>query len=49
MKTSAGIVLFKRENNEFHYFLVHPGGPFWKNKDLGKEKYYLMKIHYQEL
>ncbi|WP_228377367.1 NUDIX hydrolase [Chryseobacterium indologenes] len=35
MKTSAGIVLFKRENNEFHYFLVHPGGPFWKNKDLG--------------
>ncbi len=35
MKTSAGILLFKRENEKFFYFLVHPGGPFWKNKDLG--------------
>ena len=35
MKTSAGILLFKRENEKFFYFLVHPGGPFWKNKDIG--------------
>ncbi|GEN74287.1 NUDIX hydrolase [Chryseobacterium hagamense] len=35
MKTSAGILLFKRENEKFFYFLVHPGGPFWKSKDLG--------------
>lgn len=35
MKTSSGILLFKRENEKFFYFLVHPGGPFWKNKDLG--------------
>lgn len=35
MKTSAGILLFKREEGNFFYFLVHPGGPFWKNKDLG--------------
>lgn len=35
MKTSAGILLFKREKRNFFYFLVHPGGPFWKNKDLG--------------
>ncbi|MDQ1162468.1 putative NUDIX family NTP pyrophosphohydrolase [Chryseobacterium sp. SORGH_AS 447] len=35
MKTSAGILLFKRKNEKFFYFLVHPGGPFWKNKDLG--------------
>lgn len=35
MKTSAGILLFKRENKKLFYFLVHPGGPFWKNKDLG--------------
>lgn len=35
MKTSAGILLFKRINSEFYYFLVHPGGPFWKNKNLG--------------
>ncbi|WP_228464556.1 NUDIX hydrolase [Chryseobacterium antibioticum] len=35
MKTSAGILLFKREKNNLFYFLVHPGGPFWKNKDAG--------------
>lgn len=35
MKTSAGILLFKREKNKLYYFLVHPGGPFWKNKDTG--------------
>ncbi|REC76505.1 NUDIX hydrolase [Chryseobacterium elymi] len=35
MKTSAGILLFKREKNSHYYFLVHPGGPFWKNKEAG--------------
>ena len=35
MKISAGILLFKREKEEIFYFLVHPGGPFWKNKDAG--------------
>ncbi|SEM31022.1 Predicted NTP pyrophosphohydrolase, NUDIX family [Chryseobacterium taichungense] len=35
MKISAGILLFKRKEGKFFYFLVHPGGPFWKNKDLG--------------
>lgn len=35
MKISAGILLFKRNKNQFFYFLVHPGGPFWKNKDSG--------------
>ncbi|WP_027379555.1 NUDIX hydrolase [Chryseobacterium daeguense] len=35
MKTSAGILLFKREKKIFYYFLVHPGGPFWKNKNAG--------------
>lgn len=35
MKKSAGILLFKRYRGELFYFLVHPGGPFWKNKDLG--------------
>jgi predicted NUDIX family NTP pyrophosphohydrolase len=34
MKTSAGILLFKREKENIFYFLVHPGGPFWKNKDI---------------
>ena len=35
MKKSAGILLYKYQNLELQLFLVHPGGPFWKNKDLG--------------
>jgi predicted NUDIX family NTP pyrophosphohydrolase len=32
-KQSAGILLYRRPNNILEVFLVHPGGPFWKNKD----------------
>ena len=35
MKKSAGILLYKMVNKDLQIFLVHPGGPFWKNKDLG--------------
>lgn len=35
MKKSAGLLLFKKSKEGLLYFLVHPGGPFWKNKDLG--------------
>jgi len=35
MKQSAGILLFKHESGAMQVLLVHPGGPFWKNKDLG--------------
>lgn len=34
-KKSAGILLYRRRNDELEFFLVHPGGPFWKNKDVG--------------
>ncbi len=34
-KQSAGILLFKKIDQELQVFLVHPGGPFFKNKDLG--------------
>jgi predicted NUDIX family NTP pyrophosphohydrolase len=34
-KQSAGIVLYRRRNSQLEVFLVHPGGPFWKNKDQG--------------
>jgi predicted NUDIX family NTP pyrophosphohydrolase len=34
-KQSAGILLYKRVNGEALFFLVHPGGQFFKNKDLG--------------
>jgi predicted NUDIX family NTP pyrophosphohydrolase len=35
MKKSAGILLFKNEDGELFFFLAHPSGPFWKNKDAG--------------
>lgn len=35
MKKSAGILLYRFVFNEIQFFLVHPGGPFWKNKDAG--------------
>ncbi|HEX8269583.1 MAG TPA: NUDIX domain-containing protein [Flavobacterium sp.] len=33
MKASAGILAYKYLDDELMVFLVHPGGPFWKNKD----------------
>jgi predicted NUDIX family NTP pyrophosphohydrolase len=35
MKKSAGIILYKRTDADILVFLVHPGGPFWRNKDEG--------------
>jgi len=32
---SAGLLMYTRKNNELKFFLVHPGGPFFKNKDNG--------------
>ena len=34
MKQSAGILLYKFVDITIFFLLVHPGGPFWKNKDL---------------
>lgn len=34
-KRSAGILLFSRQEGAVRVLLVHPGGPFWKNKDRG--------------
>ncbi len=35
MRKSAGILLYKKEEQNLLFFLVHPGGPFWKDKDAG--------------
>lgn len=32
---SAGILLYRRGGAEVEVLLVHPGGPFWRNKDAG--------------
>jgi predicted NUDIX family NTP pyrophosphohydrolase len=34
-KVSAGILLWRRAERGVEVFLVHPGGPFWRNKDEG--------------
>ncbi len=35
MKRSAGILLYKKENNEIFVLLAHFGGPYWQNKEIG--------------
>jgi predicted NUDIX family NTP pyrophosphohydrolase len=34
-KCSAGILMYRRAPAGLEVLLVHPGGPFWANKDLG--------------
>lgn len=33
VKRSAGILLYRRTDSGAEVFLIHPGGPFWANKD----------------
>jgi len=33
MKKSAGILPYRIRDGQPEFFLVHPGGPFWKKKD----------------
>jgi predicted NUDIX family NTP pyrophosphohydrolase len=35
MQISAGLLMFRRRRNRTEVFLVHPGGPFWRKKDVG--------------
>jgi predicted NUDIX family NTP pyrophosphohydrolase len=35
MRKSAGILLYRKKDNLFEVFLIHPGGPFWKGKETG--------------
>lgn len=32
---AAGLLMCRKQNKELEFFLVHPGGPFYKNKDEG--------------
>ena len=34
-RKSGGILLYRFSQNKLEFFLVHPGGPFWINKDAG--------------
>lgn len=35
MSKSAGILLYRYRGSTVEFLIVHPGGPFWKNKDEG--------------
>jgi len=35
MKRSAGILMYRGSGAALEFLLVHPGGPFWANKDQG--------------
>jgi predicted NUDIX family NTP pyrophosphohydrolase len=35
MKHSAGILLYRFEEGQLLFLLVHPGGPFWSKRDEG--------------
>jgi predicted NUDIX family NTP pyrophosphohydrolase len=34
-RVSAGLLLYRRRGPVLEVLLVHPGGPFWRNRDLG--------------
>jgi predicted NUDIX family NTP pyrophosphohydrolase len=35
MRKSAGLVVYRFTHKEIEIFLVHPGGPYWKGKEIG--------------
>ncbi len=32
---AAGLLMFRIRENDYEFFVTHPGGPFFKNKDTG--------------
>jgi predicted NUDIX family NTP pyrophosphohydrolase len=35
MRKSAGLLVYRKKDKSLEVFLVHPGGPFWKGKEIG--------------
>ncbi|HUI64367.1 MAG TPA: NUDIX domain-containing protein [Bacteroidota bacterium] len=35
MKTSAGLILYRKTADQLEVLLVHPGGPIWAKRDAG--------------
>ena len=35
VRTSAGVLLFRRRTGVLEVLIAHPGGPFWANRDEG--------------
>ena len=34
-KISAGLLMYRVREGELEFLLAHPGGPFWKDRDIG--------------
>ena len=34
-KISAGLLMYRIQENNLEFLLAHPGGPFWKHRDAG--------------
>lgn len=34
-QTAAGLLMYRRQKHATEFFLIHPGGPFWANKNNG--------------
>ena len=34
-KVSAGLLMYRVRGNSLEFLLAHPGGPFWKDRDIG--------------
>jgi predicted NUDIX family NTP pyrophosphohydrolase len=34
-KVSAGLLMYRVRESELEFLLAHPGGPFWKDRDVG--------------
>lgn len=34
-KVSAGLLMYRIREGELEFLLAHPGGPFWKDRDVG--------------
>ena len=34
-KQSAGVLMYRRRSGRLEVFLIHPGGPYWAQKDKG--------------
>lgn len=35
MKRSAGVLIYRRGDSGLEVLLAHPGGPYWRNRDVG--------------
>jgi len=48
IKISAGILAYRREEHGLFVLLVHPGGPFWRNRDEGAWSIPKGEVHAEE-